>query len=139
MSLPAKRRFHGGLRVPVIGRADAHRIDALVLEHLAIIAVGFELARTSAAPNFLRVGLFEQAFRVGNTDSIQVAHGHVPGHIAVSENPPEFGIPGDAAAADLRHLNQVARRAPPENAGRDNGGKADGCGGERALQESSSR
>ena len=122
-----QRRFHSGLRVPVIGRADAHRIDALVLEHFAIIGVGSEL-RVLPCSELLRVGMFEQILRVGKADRVQVAHGHVPGHIAISKDAPEFGVPGDAAAADLRHLDHVIRCAPAENAGRDNGGKSNGRG-----------
>ena len=120
MSFAGQRRFHRRLRVPVVGRADAHRVDALVLEHLAIVAVGLNL-RVLPCSEFFRVGLFDQTFGVGKADRIQVAHGHKAGHVAILENACEFGVAGDAAAADLRHLNQIARRAPAEDAGRDNG------------------
>ena len=86
-------------------------------KHLAIIAIGFK-CRVLRCSKLLRVSLFEQALGVGHADSVQVAHGHIPGPIAVPENAPEFGVLGDAAAANLRHLDHAVRRAPAEYTGR---------------------
>ena len=120
-----QRRFHRHLCVPVVGRADGDRIDALVLEYLAVVTTGFDIC-VLPCPELLRVRLLEDAFRVSRPDGIQIANGYKPRHIAIPENAGEFGDSGDAAAADLRHLDQVIRRAFAEDAGRDDGGKAYG-------------
>ena len=95
--------------VPVVRQGDDHRVDALVVEHLANIGVGGD-----------RFAAFLERFdAVGEHGLVGVAQGHDPGFRDLSQCPDELSAPAshasgniDAAQTHNSDPDRVALRTP---------------------------
>jgi hypothetical protein len=60
--------FDGGLGVPVVGGGDGYGVDGGVLQHLAVIAVGFDLGVVVAV--FGGVALLDVILGIGLSNGV---------------------------------------------------------------------
>jgi hypothetical protein len=131
-SISRQRRFHDRLRVPMVRCADHHGIDIPARDDFAVITVG--LHGNFLGKRFL-VGLFNfSAGEIGPL-GIKVRHGDDAGELRMLQHAWHVHVTRDAAAADLRDLDQLARGPGTEDARGNDGRETDGRDGSTSRRE----
>ena len=91
----------GDLHVPVVGRDDAHHVDVLALEHLAVVAVGVGLALADVRIVLRLLGMF----------GVDVADGHDVAEPRVSRASPCPMLPTPMQPITGRSLAELLANA----------------------------
>ncbi len=119
--------------MPVVGRADDHRIEGAVRQHLPVITVHLH-PRILAGSRPGGIMLLYKLFPVGEPFAVHITNRHKPG-LVIPDRLPDVMAPGNPAASDLSDLYPVRRRIFPHHRSRYERGQDHGsrCGGDTAT------